>query len=125
MRTAPPRLNHCSICCVFVPEKYLSKILPIAVRIRSRTTTSAPRISPSYSSSSFPVMPGMAAYRSLTRGTTSFSPCSSARPPPLGVGNPQPHGGDGQTLADTAALIHLLIFARGESHLLDDLAQIL
>ena len=44
---------------------------------------------------------------------------------PLGVGNHQLHGRDGQTLAHAAALIHLLVLASGEGHLLDHLAHVL
>ena len=60
---------------------------------------------------------------SLTRGTTSASPLHEGAA--LGVGNHQLHGGDGQALAHAAALVHFLVFARGEGHLLHNLAHVL
>ena len=47
--------------------------------MRSLATVSAPRSSPSYSSSNLPVIEGMAAYTSATRGTTIVSPRLQAR----------------------------------------------
>jgi len=43
---------------------------------------------------------------------------------PLGVGDDKIERGDGQALAHAAALVHLLVFAGGESHLLHDLANV-
>src|SRR5207302_11323236 len=76
---SPPRSNHCTTCCMFTPAKYSSKVLAMAVRISSLLTLSAPFISPSYSSSSLPVIAGMAAYTSLMRGTAVFSSLRKAR----------------------------------------------
>jgi hypothetical protein len=62
-----------------MPSNRPVKTLPTAARIRSRAICSAPRSSPSYSSSNLPVIDGNAAYRSVTRGTTAVSPLCSAR----------------------------------------------
>ena len=59
---------------------------------------------------------------SLTRGTASFSPLHESAA--FGVGDDQLHGGDGQALADAAALVDLLVFACGEGDLLDDCADV-
>ena len=57
----PPRSNHSTTLRVSVPSKTPLKTTPMAERIRSRATCSAPRSSPSYSSSNLPVIEGSAA----------------------------------------------------------------
>ena len=59
---------------------------------------------------------------SLMRGTASgFAVDQSAA---FRVGDDELHGGDGKTLADAAALVDFLVFARGEGDLLDDGADV-
>ena len=53
--------------------------MPAARRISSRAMVSPPCSSPSYSSSSLPVIEGTAAYTSLIRGTTGSSSQRRAR----------------------------------------------
>jgi hypothetical protein len=64
---------------VSTPSNIPVNTLPTAERIRSRATASAPFSSPSYSNSNLPVIDGSAAYTSVTRGTTTFSPLARAR----------------------------------------------
>ena len=57
----PPSSNHCTGCAKLAPSKYRVNTFPTAARISSRATASPPFNSPSYSSSSFPVIEGSAA----------------------------------------------------------------
>src|SRR6059036_417255 len=71
--SAPPSSNQCTMSSTFAPPTRAANVFPAARRIRSFAMASAPWSSPSYSSSSLPVMAGSAAYTSDTRGTTVFS----------------------------------------------------
>ena len=59
--SVPPRSNHSVTCLRSTPAKYPPNTLPTAARMMSRATLSAPRSSPSYSSSNLPVIAGSAA----------------------------------------------------------------
>ena len=77
--SAPPSSNQCTMSSTFAPPTRASNVSPAARWIRSLAIVSAPCSSPSYSSSSLPVIAGSAAYTSDTRGTTAFSLVAIAR----------------------------------------------
>src|SRR5579872_1107005 len=92
----------------------------MAARISSRPTKSAPFISPSYSSSSFPVMAGCVDI-AHARNHQLFAVTQGA---PFGIRNNILHGRNRQPLTDSRTLINLLILARSEGNALDYLLNV-
>ena len=119
----PPRLNHCSICSV----SHAGKVAVVDLADGSADEFAHHRIGAAHLAFVFQLeLAGDAGQGGVdvadARHDERFAVHERA---PLGVGDDQLHGGDGQALADAAALVDFLVFARGEGHLLHDFAHVL
>ena len=120
--TVPPRLNHCSICWVLVSAKYLSKMAGDGLA----DDLADDGVGAAHLAFVFELdLAGDAGERGVDVADAGddegFAVEKSAA---FGVGDDELHGADGQALRDAAALVDLLVFARGEGDLLDDLADV-
>ena len=118
----PPRLNHCSICCVLV----VGEVAVVDLADGGADELANHRVRAAHLAFVFEFeLAGDAGQRGVdvadARHGERFAVDERA---PFGIRDDQFHGGDGQALADAAALVDFLVFARGEGDLLDDCAHI-